>query len=55
MDKMIGSLSRHAVTGVGAVASMEGFQSSDWRIALIGAAVSMFGMWLSYLEKRDRG
>ena len=55
MDKMVGSLARHAVTGVGAVASIEGLQSSDWRVALIGATVSMFGMWLSYLEKRDRG
>lgn len=54
MNDMIGSAVRHAITASGAVAGIEGVQAADWRIALIGAVVSMFGMYMSYLEKRNR-
>ena len=54
MEKMIGSTARHAVTAGGVMVGAEGVGSDDWRVALIGAVVTMFGMYMSYLEKRER-
>lgn len=51
---MLGSFIRHVATAGGAYAGIEGFQTEDWRIALIGAVVVIAGMLFSYLEKKER-
>ncbi len=54
MDKMLGAAGRHLTTSAGAVAGYEGMSSGDWKLALICAVVTMFGMYRSYLEKKGR-
>lgn len=54
IKELVGIAVRHAVTAGGTATTASGVQTDDWRIALIGAVVTITGLVLSYLEKRNR-
>lgn len=54
LKELVGIAVRHAATAGGTMTTASGVQSDDWRIALIGATVTIVGLVLSYLEKRGR-
>ena len=54
LKELVGIAVRHTATAGGTLTTTAGVQSEDWRIALIGAVVTITGLVLSYLEKRNR-
>lgn len=52
--KVAGILARHLTNAAGAITGAQGVAVGDWKVAAIGAVVTIASMYFSYLEKRDR-